>query len=119
MKTLKISAVVAVMMLTAAVSAGAQQAQRLTFTVPFSFSVENKVLPAGSYSISPLSATSSVIRSNTGSAAAVFVSIPTKGNTGRVNPELVFERHGDTNILRTIWEAGTDAGLEIPGNRSY
>lgn len=117
MKTLKLSAVVAVMMLTAAVSAGAQQAQKITFNVPFSFSVDNKVLPAGSYSISPLGSTSSVIRSNDGTAAAVFLSIPVRTTSGHEATGVVFERHGDVAVLRTIWEAGSDTGLELAGSR--
>lgn len=86
-----------------AVSAQAQTAQNFkTFSVPFSFNVGNKVLPAGEYKIT---ADNQVIRvqKTDGKANAVALSQRTrKTNESDVEPKLTFRRYGDQYYLSQI-----------------
>src|SRR6185369_5061073 len=83
-----------------AASAQAQNAQNFkTFSVPFSFNVGSKVLPAGQYKITADNQTIRVQKTD-GKANAVVLSQRTRGTSHTANePKLTFRRYGSEYYL--------------------
>ena len=100
-----------------AASAQAQSAQNFkTFSVPFSFNVGSKVLPAGQYKIT---ADNQVIRvqKTDGKANAVVLSQRTPGTSHTANePKLTFRRYGNEYYLSQVW-LPDNLGRELPRRR--
>jgi hypothetical protein len=78
--------------------------------VPFSFTVNKKVLPPGTYNVSSSAAHSLFIRGN--SAGAIILGQHAESST-LTSPKLVFHRYGDEYILREVW-MGRASGYELP-----
>src|SRR4029079_2956641 len=81
--------------------------------IPFAFSVGNKVLPAGEYTISYMSRETLKIQKLDGSDAQCVFTIYASGNKRPAQSSLVFNRYGDQYFLSTIWSAGEDTGLQL------
>jgi hypothetical protein len=81
--------------------------------VPFSFTVDKKVLPPGTYNVTNSAAHSLLIRGF--STGAVILSQPTDSATS-TSPKLVFHRYGDEYILREVW-MGSGSGHKLPETR--
>ena len=89
--------------------------------VPFSFTVDKKVLPAGTYNLTS-SAAHSLLISGFG-AGAVTMGQRAESKSG--SPRLVFHRYGNDYILREVWMSGasgyqlreTARERELAGNR--
>ena len=78
--------------------------------VPFSFTVNKKVLPAGTYDVSSGAGHALLIR---GFGAGV-VTLGQKSETATsASPKLVFHRYGDEYILREVWMGGA-SGYQLP-----
>lgn len=86
--------------------------------IPFDFTVENSMLPAGQYTVSPLHVGSTVlaIRSLDGrrqiavqTSAAESVKAPSEN-------KLIFRHYGDQYFLSRIWGQGQALALPV-GNR--
>src|SRR6202008_2214501 len=71
--------------------------------VPFSFTVNKKVLPPGTYNVSSSAAHSLVIR-GFGAGAIILGQHPESSNSP--SPKLVFHRYGDEYLLREVWMSG-------------
>src|SRR5882672_2897626 len=81
--------------------------------VPFSFTVDKKVLPPGDYTVSSGAAHALLIRGfRTG---AMILSTPTQ-SAASTSPKLVFHRYGDEYLLREIW-MGSGSGQKLPETR--
>jgi hypothetical protein len=78
--------------------------------VPFSFTVNKKVLPPGTYTVSNSAAHALLIRGF--GAGAVVMSQKTESATA-TSPKLVFHRYGDEYILREVW-MGSGSGHKLP-----
>ena len=81
--------------------------------VPFSFTVNKKVLPPGKYDVSNSAAHSLLIRGF--GAGALILSQRTESATS-TSPKLVFHRYGDEYILREVWMGG-GSGHKLPETR--
>jgi len=81
--------------------------------VPFSFTVDKKVLPPGTYNVTNSAAHSLLIRGF--ATGAVILSQPTDSATS-TSPKLVFHRYGDEYILREVW-MGSGSGHKLPETR--
>ena len=89
--------------------------------VPFSFTVDKKVLPAGTYNLSSSNAQTLLI-SGFG-ASAITMGQHAESKSG--SPRLVFHRYGTEYILREVWMGGasgyqlreTARERELAGNR--
>jgi hypothetical protein len=101
----------------AAVSAYAHSDMRLKANIPFEFSVGNKVLPAGDYTVTYIFQDVALIQSKDGSESQSFFTIPTVGATGH-DSSLVFHRYGDQYFLAMIWRQGTNIGHELFESRA-
>jgi len=107
-----ISITFAITILATAYTAGAHQisAQRVIANIPFAFTVNNKTLPAGKYTITVLNSSSDKnalqIRSMNGRFSAMVLTNAIVGNVAD-NAKLVFERYDDRYFF---------AQAQLPGN---
>ena len=89
--------------------------------VPFSFTVDKKVLPAGTYNVTSSNAHTLLISSF--GAGAITMGQRAESRSG--SPRLVFHRYGNDYILREVWMGGgsgyqlreTARERELAGNR--
>jgi len=89
--------------------------------VPFSFTVDKKVLPAGTYNVTSSNAHTLLISSF--GAGAITMGQRAESRSG--SPRLVFHRYGNDYILREVWMSGasgyqlreTARERELAGNR--
>src|SRR5262245_32818454 len=101
------------------VSAQAQSlSNRITANVPFDFSIANKKLPAGKYSIVRARANSDdsvlAILDGDGHSKEIRVSIPVSSFEAKNKPTLIFHRYGDQYFLSEVWSAGETTGRQFP-----
>ena len=112
-----------VAMIAATVPAKAQTLQyKLTANIPFDFTVLDKKLPAGKYSIGRA-------QNSNGDTVIQIVSADGRDNVSRLTipvltnePEkrglLVFHQYGDEYFLYEIWPAGGHTGRALPKSRT-
>ena len=93
----------------AALSVPAAQAGEVRAKIPFSFTVNQKTLPPGTYNVSNNSATLLVSGVHDG-ALAITNALLGDRSTGA---KLVFHRYGDQYILREVW-MGSGNGRVLP-----
>jgi hypothetical protein len=112
-KTLSMLMLLAVVAL-AANAVSAQTSRRVVASVPFSFVVGDKELPAGSYWIQPTSIGSGILRiagtENSKSIVRLTSSVR-RSDTGR--GKLVFHRYQDQYFLSQIWSSGESDGRQL------
>lgn len=88
--------------------------QRVIANIPFTFTVGNKTLPAGRYTITVLNPTSDrktlQVRSMDGRSSAIVLTTGVIGNTAE-NAKLVFERYGDRYFFAQAQMAGDSMTL--------
>jgi hypothetical protein len=78
-------------------------------SVPFSFNVNQKALPPGTYTVDSGIANGLIVRGY--SSGAVTTSMRLESSKV-VSPKLVFHRYGEEYILREVWtSAGSGFGL--------
>jgi hypothetical protein len=99
-------------------TAYAQVTGEVVATVPFAFTVENTTLPAGTYVISsPVASDASLIEihqeNGVLSVLALTESVDPAQQASVPKTELVFDRIGDRDFLRQVWEEGNAQGDEI------
>ncbi len=107
--------------LTISAQAQTSSAQRIVATIPFTFTVGNKTLPAGKYTVSVLNPSSDrkalQIRSMNGRSSAMIL---TTGVTGNVadTAKLVFHRYGDHYVFAQARMAGDSIALAALRSRT-
>jgi hypothetical protein len=79
-------------------------------SVPFSFTVNKRVLPPGTYNVASSNAHSLLIR---GYGAGAVVMGQHAEASALTSPKLVFHRYGDEYILREVW-MGRSSGYQLP-----
>jgi hypothetical protein len=101
---------------TAVLSANAQSANRVVATIPFEFSVGYKPMPAGEYSVQPVTAGSSglMIRSADGKRAAIRLTDETgRAKKNNTQARLVFHRYGERYFLAEVWNGFDNTGRHL------
>ena len=119
----KVSLLSAMLLVASVASAQGQSlANRITANIPFDFSVGEKKLPAGKYSISRLNDTiGDAVLSFTdedGHAKAIRLSSPAQRSRADNKATLVFHHYGDQYFLFQVWPAGATTGRQLPRSRS-
>ncbi|PWT90168.1 MAG: hypothetical protein C5B55_10130 [Blastocatellia bacterium] len=100
----KITLMLAVALSFTAISAHAQSViKRQTFVVPFEFSVSNKVLPAGEYSVSDETTVIKIRSANGKQGVFTMPSATLLSTSKRGNSKLTFRREGDNYYLSQVW----------------
>ena len=113
-KTLSMLMLLAVVALATAAAVSAQSARRVVATVPFSFTVGDKQMPAGTYSVQPTSTGSGIMRiAGTENSKSIvrLTNSAHRRDTGK--GKLVFHRYQDQYFLAEIWTAGESEGRQL------
>ncbi|HXG66710.1 MAG TPA: hypothetical protein VNO70_16535 [Blastocatellia bacterium] len=102
----------------AVTSAQAQHPGTVTAKIPFAFTVGEKTLPAGEYTIQFPAATGLrsrlLIRSADSSSALIVLTNAASAKGNVEEPKLVFTRYGDQHFLSQVFAPGLGAGQEVP-----
>jgi hypothetical protein len=114
----KIALLSAIVVATAFVSAQAQSlAYPITASIPFDFSVADRKLPAGKYSIAraKVGSDNSVLSifDGDGHPKDIRHSIPVSSFNAKDKPTLIFHRYGDQYFLYQVWSAGETTGRQF------
>jgi hypothetical protein len=95
---------------------GAMQAQYVPHfvkvTVPFEFTVGNKLLPAGDYNLA-CTPNQIELRDAGGKVVASAIHHSVRTADTRIPPKLVFATEGGGHALRQIWPGSTNYGYEL------
>lgn len=96
---------------------GQSLAYRVRANIPFDFSIADKQLPSGKYSIGRARAGSDdtilSIADADGRSKAIRMSIPVQTAHAKDNVTLVFHRYGDQYFLFQVWLAGETTGRQF------
>jgi hypothetical protein len=110
MKTKLFAIGAALLLFVVAASVCYAQQTALAVTIPFAFQAGNQTMPAGEYRVeSLLTGTARVqcLRQVNGAAVMIVSTTPVEARNGYSNPELVFNRYGQTYFLSQIWTGGS------------
>ena len=86
-----------------AIAVQAQTGATLYANVPFSFSIGDRHMDSGQYSIKLLANNVESWRDANGNPAALFITLHKEMMGDLGHPRLVFRRYGDQYVLREIW----------------
>ena len=95
------------------------QSNRSTINIPFSFTVGQRTLPAGEYSVEPNRNDSSnvwLVQSVTGHDSVLFTTSDVWTSKTQESTKLVFNNYDGQYFLSQIWNVGDNSGrqLQIP-----
>jgi len=112
-----------IMMIAAIVPAKAQSLQyKLTANIPFDFTITNKKLPAGKYSVVRAQNSNGdqvlLFSSADGHQQLSRLTIPVYARDVMKAGVLVFHQYGDEYFLTEIWPAGGQTGRALPKSRA-
>jgi hypothetical protein len=79
--------------------------------IPFSFSVNQKSLPPGTYTVTSTGATALMVRGASSGAVSLSHAIE---NASQQGAKLVFHRYGDQYVLREVWSGSQGRKLPEP-----
>jgi hypothetical protein len=86
--------------------------------VPFDFSVNREILPAGHYEVRTISSATGqalVINNSQGKISRMFLTnFVNRSAADAGKTKLVFRRYGQQYFLSQVWVAGNDTGRELP-----
>ena len=92
------------------------QAREVRATMPFDFTVGSKLLPAGTYTIIPLSDNAIEIRNSATHLAILSVAFP-KGEPAK-SCELVFDKYADQYFLREVAGGPSNLNMDLPATKA-
>jgi hypothetical protein len=104
------------LLLTLSAAAVHAQSKRSTITVPFSFTVGHKTLPAGEYIVEPNrkdSNSSWLIQNIKGHDSVLFTTNSVWTSETQKDSRLVFNNYDGQYFLSQIWNAGDNSGREL------
>ena len=96
--------------------AGSVTGRMMTIDIPFDFTVGNKSLPAGHYTIERVNGgvESLAIHCNETNTSVMTLTYSGKSIKEETPASLVFRHYGDTYFLTEVWEQGRDAARQLP-----
>ncbi|PYV39128.1 MAG: hypothetical protein DMG06_24045 [Acidobacteria bacterium] len=89
------------------------QSSPMTFKIPFHFNVGKTSLPAGDYTVKPVSPAALLIRSEDCRSSAIVLTISAQTSQVREKGTLVFNQYGDHYFLSKVWHPGNNMGREL------
>ena len=98
-------------------SAALAQEHPIRATVPFSFTVGSKQLPAGAYSITPASDDAIEIR-NRDAHFAILSAVSSDSEQPSKGAQLVFNKYGDQYFLREVLGGPAAVNASLPASKS-
>src|SRR4030095_8731159 len=106
-QALKVFSMLSLSVILGVVSAHANPAGPVKANIPFDFTVANKTLPAGAYTVVPMTTPNVLlIRHEDGRAAAIVITNPMPARQEQGQTKLVFRRYGDQYFLAQVWTEG-------------
>jgi hypothetical protein len=91
----------------------------LKANIPFDFSVGNKTLPPGVYTVRPITSTGMLrIRREDGREAVMIQTNGVMARRAQDQTKLVFRRYGNQYFLAQVWTAGDSNGRELWKSRT-
>jgi len=113
---MKLFRIFTMLMLTFVMTAAAmaQAPEKIAVHALFEFTVANKTLPAGNYTIRPLSPTRLLIRSEDGHETVIASTFAAQARKTPGEVQLIFTRYGDQYFLHQVFVPGADTGRELP-----
>jgi hypothetical protein len=115
-QTLKMFAMSSLLLMVTAVSVAAQSSRTKTTIIPFTFTVGEKTLPAGEYTIEPYRKDYSnvwVVKSRDGHSNVLFTTNSVQTVKTQKRDKIVFRQYGGQYFLSQIWSAGANSGREL------
>jgi len=115
-QTLRRFTVFSFLLMLTAVTVSAQSERIRVINIPFSFTVGQKTLPAGEYTLEPNRKDSDnvwLLQSKGGHASALFTTNTVRASETQEEARLVFHRYGGQYFLSQIWTPGTNTGREL------
>jgi hypothetical protein len=111
-----LSLVVALTVTFAVAPAAADSFGSIRVDVPFDFTVDHSIFPAGKYTIRPVENSNGVIRitSEDGKASGFLPTHSAQSVQSKDETVVIFHRYGDQYFLFQVWAVGDAIGLEIP-----
>jgi len=93
----------------------AQIENRVDVNVPFSFYAGSTLLPAGSYTISPISGAplTLLVRSENEKVGVVIETVPAEATNLPKETDLVFDELAGKHFLSMIWVDGSSMGYQV------
>ncbi len=96
----------------------AQAESVVDVTVPFAFTVQDHLMPAGSYRVEhdPIHPGTLVIREQNGAHATMVVATMTASGKDPIGERstLVFSHHDNAYQLKDVWQSGTEGEEIVP-----
>jgi hypothetical protein len=117
MKTFRFFTMLTLTMLIGAATAMAQTPEKITVHAPFEFTVADKTLPAGDYTIRPLLSNRLLIRSDDGREALIATTFNVRAKETPSPASLVFARYGERYFLSQILVPSMGFGRELMRSR--
>jgi hypothetical protein len=111
-----VALIIALALVTAVASANAQShsSNQVVADVPFEFSVGYKAMPAGKYSVQPISVDDGLlIQSADGKTVALRQSDATIRLKDKSHARLVFHRYGERYFLAEVWNGADNSGRQL------
>jgi len=115
-RTLKTVIMLNLLLIIAAVSVAAQSPRGKTIQIPFTFTVGDKILPAGNYTVEPYSKDNNnvwLIQRRYTNTTALVTTNPVRANETQEKSTLVFQKIGDQYFLSQIWTGGGNSGRQL------
>ena len=115
-QTLKTLAMLNLLVVVTAISVAAQSSRSKTTSIPFSFTVGEKTLPAGEYTVEPYRRDYSLVwlvKSRDGQSSVLFNTNSVQTARTQKNGKLVFRNYGGQYFLSQIFPAGGNSGREL------
>lgn len=115
-QTLKMFAMASLLLMVTAVSIAAQSSRTKTTIIPFNFTVGEKTLPAGEYTIEPYRKDYSnvwIVKSRDGHSNVLFTTNSVQTVRTQKKDRIVFRQFGGQYFLSQIWTAGANSGREL------
>jgi hypothetical protein len=95
-------------------AAYAQDSHRVVADIPFAFTVNHQVLPAGEYEVSDAAYGTVLIQSKDREHTVITVANSAVDNDRALPGKLVFQHYGDRYFLHEIFSPGVSIGRELP-----
>jgi len=99
------------------IPARAQVIDTIEANIPFGFTVRNRTLPAGDYTVKRVNSGNNAvmeIRDADGQGTMIFIVESAEATKAPEQAELIFDRVGDRYFLSEIFEEGSTIGVELP-----
>jgi hypothetical protein len=118
----KVSLLCAILLATVIASAQGQTlGSRVKANIPFDFTIGDKKLPSGKYTLGRARQFSDdvmiSVEDQGGRSKVIRTSIPVLARDTTQKPKLVFHRYGDQYFLYQVWPAGATTGRQLPKSR--